>query len=201
MRRLLLLAVLPSCWRQTSPESIDRGVQDAYARRPRISVTRPSPELEKTYCPPPLSQLGWEQMLDCAEYQDANGDRKLATNLWVKVAAVAETSDQRCLALHRLETRTDGRPLGLVPQSTFAECRFEHDAQAKACSERCTADIQKCQERRPAASLSMVLSAVTGVGWTDAPSPAYETWMKEQPDATRCGEEFTACYRSCTIVR
>ncbi len=183
-------------------EEVERGVAAAVRPYKRPSVGAPriigSTALEQAYCPPPRSQLTWDQMLDCADYEDSSGDPRAAAAFWVKVAAVGATPEQRCLALSRLELRTDGRLLGLVPPSTMTECQVAFQAQADRCAATCTVELAACRQRQLEQTPNRILSsdmALLARGLTD------EVILVERPDFPRCGAEFTACYRSCTIVR
>lgn len=188
-----------------SPEmdaEVERGVAAAVTpyKRPLVGAPRiiGSAALEHAYCPPPRSQLTWDQMLDCADYEDSSGDPKVAAALWVRVATMGVTPAQRCLALSRLELRTDGRLLGLVPPSTMTECQAAFQAQADRCSATCTLELAACRQRQLEQTPNRITSAEMALlarGLTD------DVILTERPDFPRCGEEFTACYRSCTIVR
>lgn len=209
-RALMGIAVLFVCCAHTreAEEEIDVGIEKATSpwRRTKLGSTIVgSPALERTYCPPPRSQLTWDEMLDCAEYEHAAGDRRHAVDLWVKVAAVGSTEEQRCLALYRIEMRTDGRPLGLVPLSTVNECRALMQANAEACAVTCTNELNQCRLRQQdAATENAIRTAIAAVAWADGSIGGQflsEELLRNSPQLPRCGEEFTACYRSCTMVR
>ncbi len=204
------VALLFACCAHTreADDEVEAGIKAASSpwRRPKFGPTVVgSANLEQTYCPPPRSQLTWDQMLDCAEYEDAAGDHRHAVDLWVKVAAVGSTEAQRCLALYRLEMRTDGRPLGLVPVSTMTECRALMQANAETCTVTCTGELAQCRLRQQdSATENAIRTAVAAVAWADGSIGGQflsDELLRNSPQMPRCGEEFTACYRSCTMVR
>lgn len=181
---------------------VERGVAAAATpyKRPTIDVPRiaGSAALEQVYCPAPRSQLTWDQLIDCADYEASSGDPRVAAALWARVASMGETSQQRCLAFARLQQRTDGRLLGQVPPSTMTECQAAFHAQSDLCTATCTRELAECRQRQLERSPNRISSAEMAMlarGLTD------DVTLIDRPDFPRCGEEFTACYRSCTIVR
>jgi len=173
-------------------------------RKRRVGPTvTGSPTLEQAYCPTPRTALTTDKMLDCAEYEDATGDVRNAVDLWVKTATAGETQSQRCLALDRLELRTDGRALGLVPLSTMNECHALFAATAGACSVTCNQQLAECRQRQQqVANDAAALAGIAGAAWGSVPGVFLsEEALRKSAELPRCGEEFKVCYRSCTIVR
>jgi hypothetical protein len=144
-----------------------------------------------------------DQSLDCADYEDTTGERRNAVDLWVKVATTGPTPKQRCLALDRLEQRTDGRALGLVPIATMNECHAVFAATADACSVTCNDQLAECRKRQQAAANDSAALASLGASQFGSVAGVFlaEAAVRGSPEIPRCGEEFKACYRSCTMVR
>jgi hypothetical protein len=186
-------------------DEITTGVKAATNwRKRRVGPTvTGSPTLEQAYCPMPRTALTVDKMLDCAEYEEATGDVRNAVDLWVKVATVGETQNQRCLALDRLELRTDGRALGLVPLATMNECHALFAATADACSVTCNQQLAECRQRQQqVANDAAALNAIAGSEWGSIVGVFLsEEALRKSSELPRCGEEFKFCYRSCTIVR
>jgi hypothetical protein len=200
--------VFTSCVHTPSADAeVEQGIADARRPRPAPSPRNASgsARLRQLYCPKALVESSWDQMLDCADYEDSAGDRRNAAKLWLKVAAVGASSDQRCLALSRLERRTDGRFLELVPPSTLSECRSAFHEQAAQCETICTGELASCQDRqRDVALANGVRTVVAAFAWAEGSllgDALSDELLANRVELPRCGAEFNACYRSCTIVR